>query len=291
MTSASDKTINKTTVPVVRIATHEIMDGASIKSFDPKMIVGLVSTDQKSLKIVALDKKVTLKEKAEIDIPNINFGDNRTPTIIKSVQLKNDQANGATIVFAEISGPLTAKVYSWIEALASHMKNEGLVNAFFPAYQTVETSGCTYGFMSQGKGSSWRTVLDTTAQNVRLLKGDAMLFSVGNTLYTMTFTNIEKRDWKAVAKSLHTYEENIKFLGRVKEGFVPITLKKGMTYTAEVNYSVPLSKGARTVNSAGIEEAVSFLIGPIGGSDVIGAISQTGKSLLLLPATNSRSAA
>lgn len=274
----------------IKIATHEILDGASIKSFDPKMIVGMVSTDQKSLKIVALDKKVTLKEKAEIEIPNINFS-GRTPTIIKSVQLKNDQANGATIVFAEMSGPLTAKVYAWIEALAAHMKNEGLVNAFFPAYQTVEPAGGTYGFMSQGKISNWKTVLDTAAQNVRLLKGDAVLFSVGNTLYTMPFSNIEKRDWKAVAKSLYTYEENIKFLGRVKDGVIPITLKKGMTYTVEVGYSAPLSKGSRAINSEGIEEAVSFLIGPIGGSDIIGAISQTGKSLLLLPATNSRSVA
>lgn len=287
MTPASDTT---TKTAGIKIAIHEILDGVDIKSFDPKMIVGMVSTDQQSLKIVALDKKVALKEKAEIEIPNINMT-GRTPTIIKSVQLKNDQVNGATVVFAEISGPITPKIFSWLESLAVHMKNVGLVNAFFPAYQTVEPAGCTYGFMSNGKISNWKTVLDTAAQNVRLLKGDAVLFSVGNTLYTMPFSNIDKRDWKAAAKSLHTYEENIKFLGRVKDGVIPITLKKGMTYTVEVGYSAPLSKGSRAINSAGIREVVSYLVGPIGGSDIIGAISQTGKSLLLLPATNSRSAA
>lgn len=270
----------------MNIVMHEILDGANIKTFDPTLIVGMVSIDQKSLTISALDKQIPLKDKAELEIPRINFGVKNAATIIKSVQLK-EQDGDATAVFVEMSGPATPKVFAWIESLAAHMKEIGLVNAFFPAYKTVEPTNVVFGAMKKGRVSNWNTLPDINVKNVRILKGNAVLFNAGNTLYSIPFTSIEKRDWKSASKVLYTYEDTIAFIGRVKDGIVPITLHNKKSYKAEVNYSSSASsstKDSRATNSVGLRESVSSLIGPI-GPGILAAISEGGNSLLLMPAT------
>lgn len=273
------------------MGTCIVTDKAGINGLDLKKVVGMVSTDQEFLTVVALNEQIPLRDKVKIAIPNV-FGRNdrkdrkRAITIIKSIQLKDNQ-QGVTIVFAEISGPLSPKIFSLIGSLAGHMKEKGLINAFFPAYTTVVPFGFFFGsMMVNGKVDCWNTIHDPEVRNVRTLKGSAMLFSVSNTLFSMPFMSMEKKDWRAVAKAIYTYEDRIKFIGRAKEGLIPITLESGKTYLAKVNYSAPLLGGPfKATNSAGIREVVSSLVGHI-DTGIIAAVSHAGEHLLLIPAAN-----
>lgn len=263
----------------ISMVTREV-NGANIKGLDLKAVVGMVSFENKDfLTITTLNELMSLKTKAEIEIPGIAFNP-RTATVIKSIQLKDDN-NGVAIVFAEISGPPSFKVLSWIESLAAHMKTTGLVNAFFPAYNTEESSVLVYGRMEKGNVNiCWQSVFDADVKNVRI-KGKAILFSVNNTLMTRPFFGINEKNWKTAAQALHTYDEKIKFLGRIKNDRIPVTLTNGRTYMAKISF-LAISKESDQTNSAGIDEKVSSLVGHI-GPGIVAAVDRTGGSLLLVP--------
>lgn len=230
--------------------------------FNPKHIVGLMSVDRKSIKVLALEQLVSLEEKRIKAMPYTASKCRAQETVIKSVQL----ANGGRNILSEVSGPIDRQVFLWISEIAKTMKKTGISSAFFPAFSSVEGSGFLYGNIEM---DSVRTVFDTSVKYARVCEdGQSLIITNGKDLQRIDVSNILEKNWhnSLFCKTVYSGSKEISFIGRFQGNKVPVTFADGVCSfnisTGEMK-KMTMPSGIGTVSAfiGVVEKGINALIG------------------------------
>lgn len=262
MTAMKEKTLGG----MVKMCVRTIRKAEELLGIDPRLIIGFASRDGKTAEIIVLGEIMPLNKKVAIKIPGSFF------CIIPKVAIRSIQVREDGLVLAEFAGQKTPEILAMAGVIAAEMKRRGIVNAFFPAYADFKArkADFLYGRLDQRKGGvvQFLPVADSSVRNIVFAGKEIVVFSIGNELRKMSLTYFMYEDWRDKSTLIKDFYSPVMFIGRMKEGVVPVTLKDGgVVQWAILNSArMPEEKfvgtpGAKTVAALGlIDERLSVAI-------------------------------
>lgn len=186
-------------------------------NIDPRLIVSMAVVSSEKVHIAHLTDLVSLSKKAKIIISGESAG---------GVQIKSIQyLSGAnTIVVAEIVGAMTPDARSAIKKMIKVMEGFQVTNAFFPGNMSVESRGATCFI---GKTADDLMATPVNIKNLRISR-DSLVFSDADRVKKIYIQEYKTDGWKTnLFVTILKANQEIKFLGRIKDWCVPVTLKDG----------------------------------------------------------------
>ena len=182
---------------------------------DPRLIVSMAVIGPDKISVAHFMDLVSLSKKAKIIIPGDNAG-----VQIKSIQY----LSGAGIVVAEIVGAMTFETRAVIKKMVQVMSGFQVTNAFFPGNMSIESRGTTCFI---GKTADDLLAAPASIKNLRISR-DSLVFSDAERVKKITIQDYKANGWKTnLFITILKANQEIKFLGRIKDGYVPVTLKDG----------------------------------------------------------------
>jgi len=198
--------------------------------------------------ILRLSGLKPLAGKATVSIPESDIAG----TCIKSVQYLRSDAN--PIVVVELAGPMTPDVKHVIKSVILAMKTFQVTDAFFPG--SASKTSRPQCFI--GKTIGDLQALSEEIRNLRIADGKFLMFSDGDMVRKILIERY-RENWETDAFNLWRANQEIKFLGRIKDGFVPVTLKDDTVVQLDIL-------------SGQYESLATFLTGVSGISAYIGKV-------------------
>lgn len=159
-----------------------------------------------------------------VPIPPVRTAKKTSTTLIRSIQCKRG------LLVVSLDGTFTTPVKDVITAIGNAMMRAGTAAAFFPATTRTDCPGTKYfGFAAANLRN-----LDERVHNVRLLDdGNGIIFSTGSEVRRVPMSSINE-DWVQRSTVIHKAPGFVRFLGRIDQNLVPVTLSSGQAYFMDV---------------------------------------------------------
>lgn len=207
---------------------------------DPRLIIG-ISVLPSEVRIIALSRILPLQGKVTIIL-------GETSWMSGGIKIKSIQYNNQFLII-ETDGPMCENVKIAAEKILQAMKYMAIKNAFFPGEDVLKIVSDTSLFYT-GQNINNLKLADSFLTTIRLMNDYLLFYCQREGLIKKLRLKDVVCDWSANSFGLCRLE-NVVFLGREKNGIMPVTLSDGRILSIDIFSGFVLPKG-RALEEVGI---------------------------------------